>query len=413
MGPCSRPGELDRQIWDRVLTLASAESTPQWSPDGSHIVLSLERGATYVVRTDGSRVKRVSRGKGEFEVDFSPDLSPDGSRIVYATSRHVFVSTQFFQEGGTFDEVVRTFEIETSDLDGSDHQRLTENRDIDVSPVWSPDGTQIAFVKVDWHGDGSIDAGLYTMGRDGSNPRRLVSLQPSGLGQTDSAEFVYHESGPAWSPDGTELAIVVKEIVLQSAGGEHTSPDAFRNVLYIARADGSGHKRLFATSYSLTDSIIGTPDWSPSGHQLAFLRYRSVEDAQDSRTGVTLYTINRDGSNLNRVTDIRDVGRDRIFGDLDWSPASDQILFALATKSATRPGTIYTVDTDGAELQVIGKGFRASWSHDGHRVAFVDSSAATMAPDGSDVRSLFTIDDQGEIKPATLLEPECIWFFCR
>ena len=413
LGPCSNKGEPRRQVWDQVLMLATAESTPQWSPDGRHIALSLGRGSTYLVRSDGSQVKRVSQGKEEYEVDFSPDLSPDGTRIVYATSRHVFVSTKTFQEGGTYDQVVRTFEIETSDLDGSDHQRLTENRDIDLSPVWSPDGTRIAFVKVDWHGDGSNDAGLYTMAWDGSNQRRLMRFFPSGLGRRGDTELSHQGFGPAWSPDGTELAIVLKEIVQESANGTQAVPNTSRSVLYIVRADGSGHRQLFATPRSMTDEIIGTPDWSPTGHQVAFLSFGYPENAGQSSSRVILYTINRHGSDLNLVTEVRGAGDYRGLTGLDWSPVRDQILFFLPTISVTPEGTIYTVDTDGHQMRVIGKGFRASWSPDGRRIAFVNSGAATMAPDGTDVRPILTIDDQGKMKPATLVEAECIWVFCR
>ena len=384
--------------------LANAESTPQWSHDGRHIALTLGRGSTYLVRSDGSQVKRVSKGKGMYEVDFSPDLSPDGTRIVYATSRHVFVTTKTFKRGGTYDEVVRTFEIETSNLDGSGHRRLTENRDIDISPVWSPDGTRIAFAKVDWHGDGSNDAGLYTMAWDGSNQRRLMRFFPSDLGRRGDTEVAYQGSGPAWSPDSTELAIVVEETVQESADGGQAVPNASGSALYIVRADGSGLDRLFPTSSSMTDEIIGPPGWSPSGDQLAFLSFGSPENARQSSSRVILYVINRDGSNLIPVVEVRDTDDYRGLARLEWSPITNQILFVLPTKSTTPQGTIYRVDPDGNQLRVIGKGFRASWSPDGHRIAFVDLGAATMAPDGSDVRPLLTISDQGKVKPATSAE---------
>jgi TolB protein len=55
------------------------------------------------------------------------------------------------------------------DADGTNVQRLTDGRFSDYSPAWSPDGTQIAFVR-----QGYERAGLLVMNADGSNVRRIA-----------------------------------------------------------------------------------------------------------------------------------------------------------------------------------------------------------------------------------------------
>jgi Tol biopolymer transport system component len=60
--------------------------------------------------------------------------------------------------------------------DGSEVTRLTHNPDSDFSPAWSPDGTNIAFVRQYAAGRRSA---IYTMNSDGSNPtlvRKFVAL---------------------------------------------------------------------------------------------------------------------------------------------------------------------------------------------------------------------------------------------
>ena len=67
------------------------------------------------------------------------------------------------------------------DIDGSKVQRLTRYDGVDARPVWSPDGTSIAFHS---HRDAGHNE-IYVMDADGENVRRL----------TDREEFAVH---PDW-----------------------------------------------------------------------------------------------------------------------------------------------------------------------------------------------------------------------
>src|SRR5919106_3755803 len=77
-----------------------------------------------------------------------------------------------------------------------------------VSPVWSPDATQIAFAS---RRSGSFD--IYVMNADGTGTRQLTSGKQN-------------DSHPTWSPDGTRLAF---------------ERDAD---IYLLNADGSGAARI-------------------------------------------------------------------------------------------------------------------------------------------------------------------------
>ena len=109
-------------------------------------------------------------------LDYSPDVSPGGSRIVYTTAKHL-TKGDYDPWGAT-----RNFEIEVSALDGSDRRRLTENGDLDISPLWSPDGRRIAFARIDDPDDRGRDGGIYVMGSAGSDVRRIV-VSAGGTGK--------------------------------------------------------------------------------------------------------------------------------------------------------------------------------------------------------------------------------------
>ena len=110
------PGVTQDRWSQSVLSRLILESSLEWTPGGEHIVLGIalndvEDGEAYQVRTDGSDIKRISKGEDDrYLVEVGHDISPDGKRVVYVTSRH--------QRG-------RGTDIETSKLDGSDRRRLT------------------------------------------------------------------------------------------------------------------------------------------------------------------------------------------------------------------------------------------------------------------------------------------------
>ncbi|TMG01061.1 MAG: hypothetical protein E6I06_16085, partial [Chloroflexi bacterium] len=88
-------------------------------------------------------------------------------------------------------------------------------------PVWSPDGSKIAFSAY----DGS-NTGIYVMNADGSGLRNL----------TNKSAFT---AVPQWSPDGRQIAFV-------------------GDGLYVMNADGSGIARVTNSA-----SNFGAPAWRP------------------------------------------------------------------------------------------------------------------------------------------------------
>src|SRR5947209_5220564 len=86
---------------------------------------------------------------------------------------------------------VGSSDIYTMNPDGSDRKQLTfSNQDLESDPVWSSDGTKIAFARCNIN---SRFGEIFVMNADGSDQRRL----------TQSAGY---DLSPTWSPDGTKIA---------------------------------------------------------------------------------------------------------------------------------------------------------------------------------------------------------------
>lgn len=150
-----------------------------WSPDGERLAFSCRIGDddpdVWVVNADGTGLTNITDdhvGRQE-SPSWSPLLAGGTSRIAYAQ----------FVNGEP--------RIWTMKPDGSDAKQITNG--LDHQPAWSPDGTAIAFQRIDV----AIYGDIWLVDADGGNERGLVGMYLAGA-----------QSDPAWSPDGRLVAFV-------------------------------------------------------------------------------------------------------------------------------------------------------------------------------------------------------------
>ena len=132
-----------------ITTAISRKHFIEWTPDGKNLLFN-HSGAIMMVDAGGARLRTIvdmiPRDKVPYYVDaedlqkamrgLHADISPDGSQVVYSSC-----------------EIVDSYlpdlvgEITTIGLESAPSERLTnDNYLLDVYPMWSPDGTRIAFV---------------------------------------------------------------------------------------------------------------------------------------------------------------------------------------------------------------------------------------------------------------------------
>jgi TolB protein len=149
-----------------------------------------------------------------------PDVSPDGTRIVYVSDRSLY--------GQGVDLYLLPVGVTVPDTN------LSNDADalIEAAPRWSPDGTQIAFQagKVNEFGV-FTSSGIYVMNADGSDRVELVSADAVNM-------------RPVWSPDGNYIAF--------------TSNRTGKNEIFMVEI---ATKELYQLT-SQADAII-LQDWRP------------------------------------------------------------------------------------------------------------------------------------------------------
>ena len=117
---------------------------------------------------------------------------------------------------------------------------------------WSPDGSQIAFIKIPDSPTPFTVGELWVMNADGSNARKLADADAG------------HGYAANWSLDGKSIAFVVRENP-EDKRANQSSESLISNIYIIEVTSGKLTKLT-----DLTEGHVETPSWSPDGNTLAF-----------------------------------------------------------------------------------------------------------------------------------------------
>jgi Tol biopolymer transport system component len=123
-----------------LATLPAVAGMAEVSPAG-RIVFHSERtgnGDIYAMDPDGSSLSRLTLTPLD---EFTPALSPNGTKVAFAAQRKNSPATA---------------EIMVMNVDGTGRARLTFNSAEDQYPAWSPDGSEIAFSSLRDGGPGNL-----------------------------------------------------------------------------------------------------------------------------------------------------------------------------------------------------------------------------------------------------------------
>ena len=247
--------------------------TPTWAPDGSSLLVNIFvwpdiPGRPATMSPDGSN-RTIIQPDGMTSFLGCTAWSPDGAALLCTLDDDSHPESEGIYSIG---------------LDGTDLTRITASPNPsvegsvsscggnDFAPAYSPDGTQIAFLRAECGPGEDPSAGqqatLCVVRADGTGLAEIVG---------DRIPNSHGFSRVSWSPSGDR-------IVFGSEQGR----------LYLVKPDGTGLTEI-ELDLDTTDFFAYTPSWSPDGSVIVFSLVRNAS--------TDLYAARPDGSNVTQITD--------------------------------------------------------------------------------------------------------------
>jgi TolB protein len=240
--------------------------------------------------------------------------------------------------------------------DGSGRRLLTAVPGRYGEPAWSPDGSKLALTVT----LGTRTSRIATMNEDGSDLTEFTHCDPPEC---------LSDTSPAWAPDGSRIAWA------RVSGAGAVIPES----IFV---QGGDRPTLALPGLA----FVGGLTWAPDGNAIAFA---ARERGQER---FSIYVVDVGDGSVARLTDCR--ASVCPVGDLhpSWSPDGSSIVFA-------RDDDLYAMNADGSDVGLLYScgpsctAMQPVWSPDGAEVAFaVETNGQrdlfVMAADGSDVRRL-------------------------
>ena len=237
----------------------------------------------------------------DFEYVRDPQISPDGSWIVYVRQRSDIMSDRNYTN------------LWLLSVDGSEHRPLTTGNFGDAEPRWSPDGSRLAFIS-----DREGGTQIWVRFMDSGQMTRVTNLQHS-------------PAGLSWSPDGSQLAFTslvprpatqvadlpsppegaswaepattIDDLIYRFNGPGYLTPGFVH--LFVVPAEGGTPRQISSGDFQHGGVFRASPAvWTPDGDYLIMSANRRP-DWQDEQLDTEVWEFRVEDGAVRALTDRR------------------------------------------------------------------------------------------------------------
>jgi Tol biopolymer transport system component len=247
-----------------------------------------------------------------------------------------------------------------------------------LTPDWSPDGSQLAFA-VDYAGEAIGTRDIWISNADGTDERRVYDCVAPCLAAND----------PSWTRDGSSLIFVAWDHLNGAVDGSRLEllDLASGAVRTLANTAGSDYFRYPRFSPDGRHVVAEIDHWSSTDDSSVFVNSR-IAIVELSASPATVTPLTDPSINVNYP---------------DWNPTQDLIVFVVGTADAGQPSDLYTIKPDGTDMGLLVHSdsrrlAEPSWLPDGSGVIYVgvtgsgfdDPRMYAVSADGTRVASATT-----------------------
>jgi serine/threonine protein kinase/Tol biopolymer transport system component len=366
-----------------------------WSPDGkqiSYIDLGSETHASIWVRTvGGGEPKDIAKPYEPHSLAWSPD----GSKIVFVSGNSKFI----FAKGIIGN--LAPCSIWLVSTEGGNPVSVTDDKSLNVSPAWMPDGRHLLYVSTEKGGRDVYLASLDSSGKPlGVSQRLTAGLNAHTITLSSAGDKLaysdFTHTANIWSsgvPKDGPLSISEARPVTtgsQAIEGIDVSSDA-KWLVYDSNLSGNQDIYKIPVGGGEPEQLTDDPGddflpaWSPDGEEIAFYSFR--------KGNRDLFLMAADGSKVQPLTE--DPAQERY---PDWSPDGNQLVF-YSDKSGRQELYVLSRKNKDSDWQASRQltfdgGWNPKWSPDGRFITYrLGPSLRVVPAEGGDPRTLVESKD--------------------
>jgi Tol biopolymer transport system component len=331
---------------------------PVWSPDGKQIAFTADNAGIQMVNFDGTGLHTVAYN------GYSPVWSPDGKQIA-------FIKNLPAPDGKGPDGIgiIRALFVTNANAKPGDERQIASDA---LGHNWSPDSKQIAFFSL-------RNAVMFTV--DVATAQSTQIKLPEKLGGWY----------PTFSPDGNSLvfygdpnpAVMVNALDLAVAANSSTGVES--DLTPTAAAATTAPATTAAATTTVNATTGTTPGATPSaGATTAATTGTPAPTVAPTATPIpgppsqiSLYMINRDGSNLKKLQDLEPVGGGGKFRFNYYIATSVDVVSVLSSRPSYKVGPVFSPDGKSVSALYVAQGDKV-----GLAVVRLDGSPATLVVEG-------------------------------